>query len=332
MRKERAIALAEEFLQSRQEIPFSPVIAAKLIDFANKPVELVEVDQLVCLLETDACFAGKLLQLANSSYFAGVEKIVSLRRAIIQVGLEEAISFMQMAYYRNVLPELPRRGGLSSDQEYWNYSWSTAFTGKVLAHQGAGGSVLPGDLYIAGLLHGVGRVVLACNSTVDIAQALQQAQNSGRSCEEVQLELCGTTDADISRELLSRWQLPDAVCRAVGSIYHPESADTDIQEFAGLLQLASRIARYSEAAADSAGDYTEVREAWIVTSSGLPLADPAFLDGQVEEICRMLRSKRALFAGDVVPAAEPLPEASSGSAPAARPAGFWQRIIHWLMD
>ncbi len=329
-RKERAAALVESFLQSGQKIPFSPAIGTKLVSFANKPVAQVEVDQLVRLLETDAGFASRLLQLANSSYFSGVEKIVSLRRAIIQVGLEEAISFTQMVYYRNVLPEIPQRRGFWSDQEYWQYSWSTAVAGKSLAHPKCGSNVLPGDLYIAGLLHGVGRVVLAFNSSADIGQKLQQAEDADRSFEEVQLELFGTTDADISRELLVRWQMPETVCRAVGSIYHPESADSDIQEFAGLLQLASCIARMSQAGADAAEGYNEPGQTWVATSSSLPLADPVFLGEQVEEICRMLQSRNDLFADEAAARELPADSPSGEHIPSGKKKKSWQRIIHRL--
>ncbi len=350
-RKELARELVDEFLQSEREVPFSSVIGAKLIDLVNKPVELVNINDLVELLERDVGFAGRLLQLANSAYFSRVEKIVDLRRAIVQVGLEETINLMQMAYYQTILPQIPNLGGVLSDQDYWKYSWATAFTAKILGHPSIGGKVLPGELYIAGLLHGVGRVVLAITRPLVYGKVLQKLKGVYHlPFEDLQLELIGTTDADVAYELLRKWQLPKNICRAVGNIYHPEKADDDICEFAAFLQLACCIVRSVDTRFIVSGGCDKLSATWMATSSSLPLADPIFLSAKAEEIVQALEVRKNIFVDvkeeeeeeenseEEENASEETQPSSPSSSPSAarqapaKPEGFFQQLLGWLIE
>lgn len=335
-RREKAVELVQEFLQGGLEIPFSPVVGRQLIELSNKPIETIETKQLVRLLDTDAGFAGEILRLANSSYFAGVEKIVSLRRAIIQIGLEESINFMQMAYYRAVLPDIPPLEGYFSGQDYWTHSWATALAGKILGHPRAGGRVLPGELYIAGLLHGIGRVVLAFNRPVDLAKVLKKSQDLHLPFTDVQLELFGTTDADIACELLTLWQLPEHICQAIRYMYCPQEAPADFQEFSGLLQLACCIT--GAAGMDQAG-WVGVEQSWVVTESELALANPALLNEFITDIQRVLERKGQLLVEEnenenPEPDQEDMPEKAatpdSSSRSSDSSGGIVLRFFQWL--
>ncbi len=350
-RKELAKKLVDEFLQSEQEIPFSSAIGAKLIALINKPVELVNIDELVELLETDAGFAGRLLQLANSAHFCRLEKIGDLRRAIVQVGLEETINFMQLAYYQTILPKMPSLGGLLSDQDYWKYSWATAFAAKVLGHPSIGGKALPGELYIAGLLHAVGRVVLSVTRPLVITKVLQKSKGIYHlPIEDLQLDIIGTTDADISRELLSKWQLPENICKAVGHIYHPEEAKGEIREFAAFLQLSCCIVKSFDGSFLVSGGCDKLSATWMATSSSLPLADPIFLSEKAEEITAALQARKDIFIenkgdeesedgeydgeeeGSTEEQQPPAPPTPAPRQAPAKPAGFFQQLLGWILE
>jgi hypothetical protein len=57
---------------------------------------------------------------------------------------------------------------------------------------------LPGELYIAGLLHGVGKLILALHQPEDFFQCLENSRNYNQPLFEAELDLFGTTDMDIA--------------------------------------------------------------------------------------------------------------------------------------
>lgn len=86
-----ANAIALDILNSKFKIPPMPANGAKLISLIRKPIDDIEVDDFVKIIDSDPGLLSMILQLANSIYFKGVNEIYSLRSAIVRVGLQETI-------------------------------------------------------------------------------------------------------------------------------------------------------------------------------------------------------------------------------------------------
>jgi len=221
IREEKAIVITHEFLQSGGDLPFSTEVGSQLLSMSSLPLQQIDVDKFVKLIQLDPGLAANVLQVANSVYFSGAGKIVSLRRAIVQIGLEEAINFVHVVFYRKSLPKVPKIKGYLSDKDYWNHSWACAIACKSLGHPAIGTKLLPGELYIAGLLHGIGKMILAIHRPIDFLQCLEDSVDFQQPLAETQLDIFGTTDADIATELLKVWQLPNNVSMAIKYYQRP---------------------------------------------------------------------------------------------------------------
>ncbi len=295
-RKEKAISITHEFLQSGVDLPFSTEVGPQLLSLSSKPVEEIDIDKLVKLIQMDPGLATKVLQLANSVYFSGLSKIISLRRAIVQIGLEEAINFIHVVFYRNSLPKFPSIEDFFSDKDYWSHSWACAVASKMLGHPTVGAKVLPGELYIAGLLHGIGKLILAIHRPEEFLQCLQNSKDFQQPLPEAQLDILGTTDADIACELLKAWQLPDNICMAIKYLQNPHEAEDEYREFAGLIQFAYYIANTSGIGNIKDEFCFDVKQTWICQESNSPLADESMQEGFVQRIYAVLDSKQASLA------------------------------------
>ncbi len=313
-RKEKAIAITHDFLQSGGDLPFSTEVGSQLFSMSNQPVEKIDVDKFVKLIQLDPGLTTNVLQLANSVYFSGAAKIVSLRRAIVQIGMEEAINFLHVVFYRNSLPEFPEIKGFFSNKDYWSHSWACAIACKSLGHPTIGTKLLPGELYIAGLLHGIGKLILATHRPNEFLQCLRNSVDFQQPLPEAQLDIFGTTDADIAYELLKVWQLPDNIPMAIKYCQRPGEAEKEHREFAGLLQLAYFIANTSGIGNIKDEFCFDVNETWISKQPSSPLFDVKLRDGFVQNIYSVLEKKQTsmeAIGGEEAGAAPEIPDDQS---------------------
>lgn len=301
-RRDNAVVIAHEFLKSGVEFPFSSEIGNRLLALSGKPVDQIEIDKLVGLIQVDPGLTTKVLQLANSVYFGGIKKIVSLRRAIIQIGLEEAVNFIHAVYYRKSLPCFPEVYGFS-DKDYWSCSWACAVANRMLGHPSVGTKSLPGELYITGLLHGLGKLILAIHRPEEFTQCLELSQEFQQSLPEAQLDILGTTDSDIACELLKVWQLPLNICNGIKYFHMPQEAEQEFQEISGLTQLAYYIANTSGIGNMMDEFCYDVKQTWIVNEPSSPLSNEVLQQSVLRKIYVALERKNnalAAFGGDAV--------------------------------
>jgi HD-like signal output (HDOD) protein len=82
------------------------------------------------------------------------------------------------------------------------------------------------EAFVAGLLHDIGRVVLACNFPADYAMARRQALDQGIPLEAAEERIFACTHADVGGYLLGLWGLPGAVVEAI-ALHHTPAQHQD---------------------------------------------------------------------------------------------------------
>jgi putative nucleotidyltransferase with HDIG domain len=77
------------------------------------------------------------------------------------------------------------------------------------------------DAFCAGLLHDIGMMILASSLPEQYAQVIARQKSKGTFRSEIELELLGTTHAEVGAYLLGLWGLPDAIVQAVALHHRP---------------------------------------------------------------------------------------------------------------
>ncbi len=289
-RNDSATSIALQFLQSGVNLPSLPAAGPQLLALSQQPLDKIDIVKFVKLIEVDPGLTTKILQLANSAYFGTINKIISLRQAIVHIGLEEAIHTIYWLFYQNTLPSFPALEGFS-DKDYWAHSLACAIANKMLGHPDLGTQILPGELYIAGLLHGIGKLILAVHRPDDFLLCLRNSRDFSQPLPEAQRDILGTTDSYIACEILKTWQLPEKICMAVKHYQAPEEADEKFREFAGLTQFAYYLANTSGIGNINDEFCYDLQETWISRESSLPLARKTIQEVFAQEIYSALEKK-----------------------------------------
>ena len=80
--------------------------------------------------------------------------------------------------------------------------------------------------FCAGLLHDVGKLILAVNLPSQFKQALEDRANDGKSFWEAEQRIYETTHAEVGGCLLGLWGLPVELTQAVAFHHRPAAAPT----------------------------------------------------------------------------------------------------------
>jgi len=239
--------IAQEIIDSGVKIPSLPASAQRLLAIAQQPLDQIEIRMVEQLIQSDPLLSAQILSLANSSYYriyrTGID-ITGIRTAITRIGIADSILSLYMYLFKSILPPFPRLNGFS-DKRFWEESWACAIANKRLGDPRLLVEASPGELYIAGLLHGIGRLILAVHDPKAFEKCMKISRERGEPLEEAELEILGTTSALVARKILESWSLPGRICAAVGYWQSPESAEPEYREIAALTQFACSIVSMS---------------------------------------------------------------------------------------
>ena len=114
----------------------------------------------------------------------------------------------------------------------WQHSLATSTCAKRIAQEQQSDRHVVDHAFMAGLLHDVGKLVLAANLPDLYSATLVQAQAQGTTVWAAERALLGTTHAEVGAYLLGLWGLPDAIVEAL-AFHHCPSACPD-QRFSPL--------------------------------------------------------------------------------------------------
>lgn len=289
---ERTIAksMTLEILTSSVKLPPIPTNGTKLLEMVQSPMDNIEISDFAKLVEIDPGLITSVLKLANSSYYGGIEEIVSLRAAITRIGLTEAIHSVCLYLFKGILPKLPAIEGYSS-KEYWDFSWSCAQANRRLGHPNLGMDVIPGHLYLAGLLQSIGKIMLAIHYPDDFSKCLKTARQFKAPLAKVEKDIFGTSDCFIAANILDSWSLPKSVCEAVAYSHAPEQAPPEFRLNAALTQLAYAVAQKTGIGASGDGLELDIDSTYICRLKNTQLAKPDLRAALVDEITEDLMNK-----------------------------------------
>jgi len=196
-------------------LPSVSEIYVKLIGLIDNPE--TSSDQLARVIERDVGLTAKIMQIANSSFFALAKKTTQVKNAIVYIGsnvlksiiINEEIGKLLL---NNRLPENFSVAKLN------RHSFNTALIMKVIAPDAAFGELA----FIAGILHEVGQLVLASQAPEEMYSLIQEAQERQIPLHEVEYERHGVSHAEIGAYLLSLWGISTKVVEAVANHHRTE--------------------------------------------------------------------------------------------------------------
>ena len=193
-----------------EKIPAFPKSVQKLLqltrDINSQPKDLVSV------IETDPVMTVKILKVLNSAYYSWPNKITSINRSVVYLGVN---TIKNLALSIAAIGVLPKENKAGFDiQRYLLHSLTVAGIAKRLcAKVGAGTD--PMDCHIAGLLHDFGKVVFAQFMPEEWATAMALSRESAMPLYLAEQQAIGVDHAAVGAMLAEKWQFPDSLAESI---------------------------------------------------------------------------------------------------------------------
>lgn len=245
------------------------------------------------VIEQDPGLSAALLRLANSAlYNVGGVPVTAADRAVTMVGAGRVRDLAYSVFAVSAFSGIP--DDLVNMQSFWEHSLRSATAASAIAsHAG-----LPhGDaLFVAGLLHDIGKLVmygLRPDASHKVLERVRQAP--GDSEVDLEREAFGFDHAAVGAALADRWALPRALGAAIA--HHHDCGGLATAEFAPrVVCLASGLSRlpHEDSGATDEGPAPPVDDALL---EGIGLAREA-LDEVRRDADAMFRELRSIFIKD----------------------------------
>ena len=197
-------------LDAISDIPTLPEIALKVNRLLQD--EDISIRKLSGIIEKDQAIVTKILRLVNSSFYQFKSKIESIPRAMVVLGLNTIRNAVLSVSVINVFPHTESDNEFDI-KDFWRHSIAVAVVSKHLGRKTLLES--PDECFIAGLLHDIGKVVLAQFFLDLFSQVYTLTQKKGLTFVEAEKEVAPVNHAQIGGHLAQRWQLPGALTDAI---------------------------------------------------------------------------------------------------------------------
>ena len=200
-----------------KSLPTLPALYQQLTDELNN--EHASMENIGEIISRDIGMTAKILQLVNSSFFGLSQPINSPSEAVMYLGLSTVRSLVLSLQVFSQLKNPPVKG-LSLDS-LASHCWETAVLARRVARVQANDAKLMEQSFLAGLLHDVGRIILASGLPEQYAKVWASAGQQGVALWQAEKAEFGATHADVGAYLLALWGLPNLVVEAVALQHCP---------------------------------------------------------------------------------------------------------------
>jgi putative nucleotidyltransferase with HDIG domain len=198
-------------------------------------LEEPDLEAISRLVERDTAIGAKVLQLVNSAFFGLPKRVASIRDAVGYIGINALKNLVLIVgAFRALAPE-EEPPGFSAEREQQR----AASTAKLARTMLPGSERLGEDAFLAGLLHDIGKLLLAVRLPDSFARTLAASHRDQRPLQDVEYEMLGFSHAEAGAYLLALWGLPYSVVEAVAHHHKPSRVASSTFDLVTAVHVAS---------------------------------------------------------------------------------------------
>ena len=209
----------EECLKKIEEDGF-PVFKKTLEVISSIENSKEPIPKLAEKILSDPGMSIKLIQIANSPFFNLGDRVKTVTRAIMLLGLQNVKG---IALGLALVEDLSKKGRKKKIAELFALGLARAITARNLGIAIRCSS--PEEVYISGLLHDIGDIALELFiDPKKLEEIEEKAKRNGDTLEIAQKKELGFSAKDLSKEINTRWKLSDILERVFLGDYSTQEA------------------------------------------------------------------------------------------------------------
>ena len=207
----------QNLLARRASLPSMPSVYFQILQALQSPDWPIE--RIAQIVATDPGLTTKILQLVNSAFFGFARNVSDADQAVMLLGLSTIRSLALTTQLFSAF-ESKQVAGYSVER-VWSHSMRVGQLAKKIAEIEGAEERLVEQTFTAGLLHDVGKLILAENRSIKYLELMARAREQGRQLVEAEEETLRATHAEVGAYLLDLWGLPAPLVEAVALHHQP---------------------------------------------------------------------------------------------------------------
>lgn len=196
-----------------------PLFYERLNETINHPRS--SVDDISKIITEDQGLTARLLRLSNSPMFGCYAKVDSITKAVTIIGTQQLRDLALAASIMGVFKGIPEN--LLNMTSFWRHCVACGIIARSLAIYLRESNVE--RMFVAGMLHDVGQIVLAASRPEMSRELLETQQDTGRFYLELERERLGFDHAELGGALLKKWKIPASIVEPVACHHTPGAAE-----------------------------------------------------------------------------------------------------------
>lgn len=201
-----------------ESFPSIPAVYLELSrKLKNGEPSVQEVGEIII---QDPSLVVKLLQIVNSPFYGLPMPVSDPQKAVALLGLDVVKGFVLTSglfkQYEN------KKIACFKIDALWQHSLKTANIVRQIAKNEHLAKEISEASFIASLLHDVGKIIVAFNFPDEFKEICNRSQKEQAPFWHIELQVMGSTHAEIGAYLLGLWGLPLAVIKAVQEHHQPD--------------------------------------------------------------------------------------------------------------
>jgi signal transduction histidine kinase/HD-like signal output (HDOD) protein len=258
----------ETILREVESLPTLSPVATRLLQIAG--VEDADLDALVEIIESDPALSARLLGLCRRADKGLGDRITTVRRAVVMLGLEAVqAAALSVSVYdvmatfgsdaetqkrsdaedraltASLRPSVP--ASVPFDRPgFWRFSIAVATASELIAESHSDLGIAPAEAFVAGLLHGLGKLVLDLLLPRTYSRILGLAERRQSPAAVAESELLGLDHHTAGKRLGEHWRLPQPLRDVMWLYAQPADALPDLpcRNLVGIVAVARTLCRH----------------------------------------------------------------------------------------
>lgn len=246
----------ELVLERVDALPTLSPIAARLLSLTSS--DRADLNEIAVLIESDPSLTAKILGLVRRADKGLGDRITTVKRAILMLGLEA----VQAAVLSVDVYDLLERAGNESDMRlaeqgeaprslfdragFWRHSIGVACCAERLAQLHPELRLKPEEAFVAGLVHDLGKIVLDVILPRAYGRVIELAERRGSCAASVERAILGMDHHLAGKRIAAHWQLATPLQEVLWLHSQPIEAlpDTPSRTLVALVGVAKLICRH----------------------------------------------------------------------------------------
>ena len=230
---DRKIDFIKKLEKRKIILPEIPSVVFELNEVIANPMS--SADHIARVVNRSPSLTALLLKIVNSSFYGFPSKIGKVSHAVTLIGTREisglALGISILSIFKNIPKEI------IDMYSFLKHSLACGILSRIIAAQKNFGQTE--QLFVSGLLHDLGRLILYMYFTDESRNILSRSRNNNKLLYEEEQDYLGCDHAQVGKQLMEQWKLPLILENNV--LYHHKPSEAQQPIPATIVHLADII-------------------------------------------------------------------------------------------